>query len=346
MRKLMLLLCFIPFMLCGCGGNEIEGRNFVSVMGFDVDENGEYNVSVGFVTPGGENMYTAESKNIDSSSAYVTDKLKSSGKRQMYFGHLKSVIINTNILKNEDRLNEILLSASSNNDISMETIILSSDYKASDIVGVIKEAGDGLYIWDFYRNNRNGIFATYKLTLGDAIKMCDNYGSVVIPSISYDDEGINIEGGVMCSQYRYVGKLNQSAMRGFCLISELAKGSVETISYNGVNIPFLISKNTVNKNFYEENGVLCADLNISIKAKSQMHSGTNLSDMQSIVFAIEEEIYNEASAALAAMHGADCDATGLCYSLMKDNYGLYSKYKADDMFKNMRINVNVDVETV
>lgn len=109
--------------------------------------------------PDGKDMYSVAKADVVSPTAAVTDKVLSSSKRQMYFGHLKAVVIGRSAAENGS-LNEILLDLSSNGDISMDTVVLCAKNSASGIISTVSNSGDGLYIWDFYKNNKERLYST------------------------------------------------------------------------------------------------------------------------------------------------------------------------------------------
>ncbi|MCJ7855169.1 hypothetical protein MUJ63_02505 [Lachnospiraceae bacterium NSJ-143] len=343
MRKIIALVFVFAFVLSGCGGNEIEGRNFVSVMGIDDAEGENYNVTLGFITPDGEDMYTAQAKSIETPTAAVTDKLISSGKRQMYFGHLKAIVVGKDALYRPEPLNEILSMSSSDSDISMDTIILASERKASDIVSSVSGSGDGLYVWDFYKNNKNRLYSSQKLTLAEAVKQNDTQNGIVIPMIDADDENIDIQGGIICTGGLYSGKLDTGEMQGFIYLCEDGKGKTEVISVNSKNIPFEIKRNVNEIKFFENGGKLSADIDISVKAHSLNEYDFDIDSENDIAGLLEGQIERKAESAADKLQSFNCDALGLGYSLMREDSGLYDKYSQADMFKNMDLNINVSV---
>lgn len=88
---------------------EIEERNFVSTIGFDKSPLGGYLITLGYIVPNEENMYNTETKTINANLSIVNDKIISSDKKQMYFGHLKSIILGKSIVEDKKSLEEILL---------------------------------------------------------------------------------------------------------------------------------------------------------------------------------------------------------------------------------------------
>lgn len=341
MNRILILAVTAAALLTGCSSTEIEGRNFVSVIGYDKSDYDGYDVSVGFIVPDGENMYTAQSKKISSTAADITDKVKSSDKRQLYFGHLKAIIINEDILENPNSLEDILFAASKDSDISMDTIILYCDQKAEEITQAVCDSGDGLYIWDFYKNNKNLLYSTYKLTLAEAIKMLDTQEGIVIPKIAYEDKDIVIEGGIAYSPSYSKSRLDNDEMQGLLYIMELGKKRNEIISFNNEDIVFDIKRNTCDMRFYEEDNMLCADINITVKAQSRENKEYETEEVKNI---LSGQINRKAEKAVLKLMDCNCDAFGISSKLMRRDERLYAKYSGEDMLEKMRININTVLE--
>ena len=338
MKRLIVLVLILPFFVTGCGGNEIEGRNFVSTVGYDTETNSGYKISLCFIEPDGKDMYSADKAEVVSPTAAVTDKVLSSGKRQMYFGHLKAVVIGSSAAENGS-LNEILLDLSSNNDISMDTVVLCSANSASGIISTVSNSGDGLYIWDFYKNNKDKLYSTQKLTLAEAVKKLDTQNGIVIPAIDADDENLSISGGVIFSDNIKTGVFDNNQIQGFIYVLGEGKGRNETISINSEEVPFNIEKNTSSVKFYEQDGVLKADYDISFKVKRL--DGFNYPEEASEILA--QQIKEKCLSAVEKLQHLNSDSLGIAQRLKRQDNALYNKFYNEEMFKNMVINLEINV---
>ena len=338
MKRLIALITVLSLLITGCGGNEIEGRNFVSAAGYDTETNGEYKISLCFIEPDGKDMYSADKTEVISSTASVTDKVLSSGKRQMYFGHLKAVLIGQSAAEN-GRLKEILFDLSSNNDISMDTVVLCAKNSASAIISTVSNSGDGLYIWDFYKNNKDRMYSTQKLTLAEAVKKLDTQNGLVIPAINADDENIEITGGIIFSDGKRKGEFDSNQMQGFIYVSGEGKGRNETININSESVPFNIEKNVSKVEFAEENGVLKAAYDISFKVKRA--DGFDYPQGASEVLA--GQIKEKCLSAVEKLQYLNSDALGILYELKRKDNALYNKFYSENMFKDMVVNLNIEV---
>ena len=338
MKKLIILIFILSLLITGCGGNEIEGRNFVSVVGYDMEENNDYKISLCFIEPDGKDMYSADKTTIVSPTAAVTDKILSSKRRQMYFGHLKAVVIGESAAQ-KGNLKEILWDLSSNNDISMDTVVLCSLNSASGIISTVSNSGDGLYIWDFYKNNKDRLYSTQKLTLAEAVKKLDTQNGIVIPSVNAKDESIEINGGVIFADDIKKGEFDSGQMQGFIYTLGEGKGKNETITINSDTIPFNIEKNVSNVEFSEEDGILKAVYDISFKVKRA--DGFDYPEGASEILA--GQIKEKCLSAVEKLQYLNCDALGISQKLEIKNDELYKKFNNENMLKDINIEINITV---
>ena len=337
MKKFVFIILFLLLIFTGCSSAEIEERNFVSTVGFDKSPSGGYLITLGYIVPNEENMYNTEVKSINSNLSTVNDKIISSDKKQMYFGHLKSIILGKSIVEDKKSLEEILLFSSADNDISMDTIILACDDSAEETTKSVCSVNNGMYAWDFYKNNESSIYSSFKLTLAEAIKQIDNNGSLVIPKIYSDENGTKIEGGIIYGND--IAVMNNDEMQGYMYIAEKGKGKTETVELDREINTFSVEKNKTDIKFYNSNGVLCADINLKIKTKP-VKKYLNNTELEKI---LADQIKIKAESAVKKSKENNCDALGLEYMLMRRENGLYKEFEGEEIFKNMQVRVNVEV---
>lgn len=337
MKKIIFILFFLLLIFTGCSSVEIEERNFVSTIGFDKSPLGGYLITLGYIVPNEENMYNTETKTINANLSTVNDKIISSDKKQMYFGHLKSIILGKSIVEDKKSLEEILLFSSADNDISMDTIILACDGSAEETSKSVCSVNNGMYIWDFYKNNKNGIYSSFKLTLAETIKQLDNNGSLIIPKIFSDENGTKTEGGIIIGNNFDI--MNNDEMQGYMYITENGKGKTETIASGGEINTFSVEKNKTNIKFYKSYDILCVNINLKIKTKPVK----KYTDNKKLEKLLAEQIKIKAESAVKKLKQSNSDALGLEYMLMMRKNGLYKKFEGENNFKNMQIKVNVEI---
>lgn len=337
MKKFIFIILFLLLIFTGCSSAEIEERNFVSTVGFDKSPSGGYLITLGYIVPNEENMYNTEVKSINSNLSTVNDKIISSDKKQMYFGHLKSIVLGKSIVEDKKSLEEILLFSSADNYISMDTIILACDGSAEETTKSVCSVNDGMYVWDFYKNNESSIYSSFKLTLAEAIKQIDNTGSLVVPRIYSDENRTKTEGGIIYGNDFAI--MNNDEMQGYMYIAEKGKGKTETVELDGEVNTFSAEKNKTDIKFYKNDGNLCADINLKINTKP-VKKYINNTELEKI---LAEQIKIKAESAVEKLKENNCDALGLEYMLMRRENGLYKEFEGKDIFKNMHVKINVEI---
>ena len=254
------------FLLTGCGGGvEISDRDFVVMAGIDKAENGSYSACVGSAVLSGDGdigsvtVKSAEGQSLPKAleMSDLTDALSP------YYGHMKTVLLGEELLKDKELLKSTAEVLTKNNDINMKTIVLGCRGKAEDCIKAAseKENDYGLYIWDFYKNGGKNSGVTYKMTINDmAMKKGEGY---ILPKAYGAGSDINISGGIVMDGYEYKGVLDSRLMRGCMLVSDKLKGAVLDSGRDSVKIK---SNKTKFEFTAKDNSVLCG---ISIYIKVQ-----------------------------------------------------------------------------
>jgi len=208
MRKFFWII--LVLLLSGCRATQMEGRSFVSTVG--IEKYDDYNISLGYIEPEGDNIYSAKELKVESETPYFTDEIMSLSKKQLYTGHIKTLILDKSVFKDKEYIREVLYAFADNNLISMDVSLMVSDDE--DIVEKLCNSSDGLYIRDFYRNNGNNMPMSFRLSIADALKIMDTSDCVVVPFIEGVDERIVIKNAVVISDNGFK-KLSESEFNGY-----------------------------------------------------------------------------------------------------------------------------------
>ncbi|NLZ81492.1 MAG: GerAB/ArcD/ProY family transporter [Clostridiales bacterium] len=180
-----LLLPFILFfsvsILNGCSDmTEIEDRDFIQAVGIDYIEG---RLTLYYVLPDllaltGQSSNDTEKLIVDISGEnyYEIEELyRLESSKKMDFSHLKAVIINKDIVRNPEVLDEFLQYIKEKSEISRNTLVFLSTQRISEVFSLNGELSGGIgnYLEQLYQVNllKKG---KEKITISELIKSMDN----------------------------------------------------------------------------------------------------------------------------------------------------------------------------
>ncbi|MEA5084006.1 MAG: Ger(x)C family spore germination protein [Lachnospiraceae bacterium] len=345
-KKIIILSVFCMVLLCGCyDSKEIDERNFVISVGIDKGDNGKIEVALGIAKPDtkSESSVAEEIKTIEGNTFAQALKLTSSTDSQsMYFGHTKNVVFGNEILKDSNAMEEILDTMVRNNDFSLKIIMLSSKGNAKDCIELVEKSdnGEGLYIWDFYKNNANETEATTRLELKDMEESFRLGNSVVIPIISVEADKIVIGGGAVADKNGLVGYLDDDEMEGYLWVAENCTGHMVQANSADELIPIAISKSDCKVDFKDDGKLIC---NIKIDVRGNVEGHSKNYNAENVRKALESVIKQQISTTInKAQVEYKTDIFGMTEKISKKNEELYNKYGEEDCFNAMEFNVEVN----
>ncbi len=202
MRKISILLAglLVLLLLTGCYDRvELENRQLVLAMGID-REGEDYKLTVLMPSLNADsNKQKEDAKELTKSGtgrtlAEAIDHIEAYTSRSLYLGQVKLCILSKEVLSS---LNTLTQELEDNKDLSRKIIILETDNKASELLGV-KQEGEpsiGLYVPSFYKNNE--VTTSFQLDLEGLLGQL--YASAfvntdrvaVIPKISFTKKAAN-----------------------------------------------------------------------------------------------------------------------------------------------------------
>lgn len=388
MKKINIIICLlICIFLTGCFDKvELEERAFVLAMSIDkynekidtdLEKTGEekrYVVSMAMPEVS-ESEKTGEKSNEDnpmenennsikinngvkkgegSSISSTMDLIDTYLSQNLYYGHTKAIILGKEVLENEQMLKEILDTLERNREISRKIIVLVSKTTGKDILEIIPkdEKMIGIYINDFYKNNKKNASYTFRMDLEDVIKnLLSSNGDTAIPTVEIKGDDIRLTGLAILNNYKIVGFLNDRETKG--LLWVLDKNSLGTISTNFEEtfVSLDLFKKGLEINFEEiDNKILC---NINIKLKGNI-SGYILNNQifekpkkfEELEKSYENYLKNEIKYSIESLKNLNSDVLSLKERIRKNNYNLYKKFNINEenIYENLIFNINCKVD--
>lgn len=345
-KKIIILVTLCTVLLGGCyDSKEIDERNFVISVGIDKGDNEKIEVALGIAKPDtkSESSVSEEIKTIEGDTfAQAVKLISSTDSQSMYFGHTKNIVFGSEILKDADAMEEILDTMVRNNDFGLKMIMLSSKGNAKDCIELVEKSdnGEGLYIWDFYKNNANETESTTRLELKDMEESFRLGNSIVIPIISVEGNKIVIGGGAVAGKDGLVGYLDESEMEGYLWVTEDCSGHMVQANSGNQLIPISIAKSDCKMNF-SDNGKLICNMKIEVRGNVEEHNKNyNTEDIEK---ALEDVIKQQIITTInKAQLEYKTDIFGVTEKVSKKNEDLFNKYGKKECFNTMEFNIEVD----
>ncbi|WP_250277776.1 Ger(x)C family spore germination protein [[Clostridium] colinum] len=257
--------------------------------------------------------------------------------KNLYYGHTKVVVLGKGILEDDVLLKEVIDSLERNNEISRKIIVLGTQGNAKEILQTIPkdEKMLGIYINDFYKNNKKNSFFTYRVDLEDIIQQLLSTGDTVIPNIQVIDKDVRLSGLIALKDSRYIGYLEDATTKGILwLIDKNSLGEI-SIPFEKAYVSTSIFKKKVEKKFYEENNKITCQFLVNLEGNiSEYYLGKNIMIDTEKYKMIEDEISiyvkKEIENAINNIKSLNIDIIGLKELIRKNEYNLYDKYNLEN----------------
>lgn len=293
-KNIILLTIMVAFLLTGCNdGQEIDERNFVLSVGIDKGMDEVFEVSMGIANPatGVEDNVEEEMKTGEGSTLVKAMKENESNySRNMYYGHTKTVIISDELLRDKDLTAEIVDTIMRNNEFSLKTLVLCSEGSAIKCIEAVQteDRGDGLYIWDYYKNNAANVENTIRLTLKDLEVAVKTKDTLVIPMIKVEEDKPVIGGGSVFDGEKMIGTLSSEEMMYYALTNENCEGYLLQTEVYGEDIPIFLKKSSCDKKTSD------GEIKYKVKVKGNIEGQGNIDlDNNEEIVKVEEALKAE-----------------------------------------------------
>lgn len=330
--KRVLLFLIIPLMLTGCyDKTEIDERNFCVALGIDKNNN---NYEMTFVNA----KFNEKEENniITTKGKTLLENIKETNlfsKRKVYLGHTKTIVLGYELLNDQKMYGRILDELEKNQDINRKCIVVAVKKDAREAVTKLNEKDNSLFIWEYYKGNKNNFINTFKKDIESTMlnhksKSCD-----LIPIVSFEDKNIIISDFVLRKQNgSSVIISDKEILKGLLrLQKDIKEETILVETSKGVK-DVEIDKEKIDFNIQNKNGKISCDVEIKINFQKGI-------DSDEIVKATaKEKIKRETERAIEFLKEENCDTFNFIGELKKSgNYSEEEKSK----IKNVNFNVMI-----
>ncbi|MCD7777125.1 MAG: hypothetical protein LUH47_01285 [Clostridiales bacterium] len=345
--SIIIVSVFAAFLLSGCYDNfDLEDRSLCTAMAVDYAEDEGYTVIISVpVLEDEEEIGRSLKEETAGTLAEAIELIDGKQTKQLYFGHMQTVITGMGLLRSEKALKELTAYLSDNVQID-KNILLVGAYEIREIMNSEPKEDKltGFFISGYYDSRKNEKTFVNKETLLAYLKDNSEDKTAVIPVLSIENDEPAFSSAAVLKNNSLAAILNRREAQGFMWLT--GKGSNGTLICDNPAITADIIERETDCSFYEEDGVL--KLDITINAVGNMWNYTDdeiAANGSEYLEAFKKEIYSQTEAALLSLEKTDCDALSLNSLLKQENKELYKKYGSAAEAKT-KVTVNLSLNFV
>ena len=212
---LLLVLCF----LCGCGTDEVENNAFPMAVGIELNDENDFQIYMAY-----PNLQSQDAKdNALTSDVFWSgsaedlfagaDEMSENSNKNVDFNHLKVLVLDAGILKDEQAKEELISFFMENKDAAWNTYVMLSNGKLKDLFSDELEIGSslGIYLEDMieeWTNIRSGA----RVTVGDFMSQYFNGNETdLVPVVSVEKKLPTVQSFALVKRLNCVLALTQEA---------------------------------------------------------------------------------------------------------------------------------------
>ncbi|MFA6940513.1 MAG: Ger(x)C family spore germination protein [Clostridiaceae bacterium] len=379
MKKIILVLLIIPFILTACWDKvEIDRKIFISTIGIDAGEDIEkakemkklkgnepfqvnsikkYNITYAFPNIsklGPQNTQGAELQYINTDaysmeSGIVNSLSKTS--RTSYFGHTKLLLLSNEILKDKENFQEIIDYLERQHIMNRMMYVIVCTGKAQDYIKFVPgmEQNVEAYITGLMENSKQNA-TILPVTLNELIILLRQNGNAILPNINIDKvkNEIYLTGVDFIKDYELVGSMNPIEVTDLELMRGEQQAGFKTVYMNGFPVDLQIYGTKRKIKVQEKDNKIIVDIKLGIEGEvKDFYIGGKAID-DALIKKAEEDFNKSLSAEFEnvikiSQSEFNVDAFKIRDHIEKFNPKIYEKVKNnwDEAFTNMTVNVSV-----
>ncbi|SES94561.1 germination protein, Ger(x)C family [Natronincola peptidivorans] len=221
-------------------GNSPEEEAAVPTMAHIPEDNPRNRFSFTYVIPNveflvGESenpniLYNTVGENLYSASRILTTRIN----KQVFFGHMKVLVIGETVARDPDMLREVLDAIERDQFISRRISVAIAPDTARGVLEVepLINPMTGQFMADLFRNKDRSPRSGGGI-MGDVFEELHRWGNTVIPRVIPGEEDIKVAGSAVIKNYRLIGWLGEVETRALEIIRGTARPGGLTVKHQG-----------------------------------------------------------------------------------------------------------------
>jgi len=377
MKKKLILLCILPFLLTGCWNyRELNERAITTAMAVDkVDEGYKVSILIANSKSSQVSSKEGESQTIvySETGKSITEAIKRinlKSPKQVYIGHLNVIVVSEDIAK--ENMNNVLdYFLREPESVKRFFLIIAKDVDASDVIEILSplESFPAQNIYSNIKMSSESQALSPSITYSKFVENVLKIGiNPTLPTItivgdiedgkkeeslqqSTPDATIKLDKLAIFKKQNLLGYATEDESRGINIINNKVKNTTTTFKYNDKYISIVLEEIKVTRNIEFINNEPVINIKYkSVGALREISNSINLSDPE-IIIKLEQETEKAISLLMnkginAAQNVYKSDIFGFGNMIYKKNPDYYLNIEDwdNDYFPNLKINVDVNIE--
>lgn len=377
MKKKLILLCIIPFLLTGCWNyKELNERAITTAMAVDKDDEG-YKVSILIANSKSSQVSSKEGESqtivYSETGKSITEAIKKinlKSPKQVYIGHLNVIVVSEEIAK-ENMSNVLDYFLREPESVKRFFLIIAKDSDASDVIEILSplESFPAQNIYSNIKMSSESQALSPSITYSKFVENVLKIGiNPTLPTITIEgdiedgkkeeslqqstpDATIKLDKLAIFKNENLLGYATEDESRGINIINNKVKNTTTTFKYGENYISIVLEEIKITKSieFINDKPIV----NISYKSVGALREISNKIDLSEpeVIKKIEHETESAINLLMqkginAAQNIYKSDIFGFGNMIYKKNpdYFLNIQDWDNDYFPNLKINIDVDIE--
>ncbi len=363
-NKVIAFILIISFLLTGCWDKiEIEDRAHISSVGIDkykgpiIDEKpaNPYVFTFSFPEHKKDDAKDIVVSTVGETLYSVSRIMADRSNRQIFLGHLRTIIIGSDIAKDPKVFRQILDGIENSEFISRRVVLAITEDSAQEVINVVPAMENrlGEFISGLFRRT-DRIPRTVGSSVGDILKDLHENGNTIIPKIMPGETDVKVAGAGIISDFQFKGWLGEMETAHLLVLKGQAKYlSGMSIEYRGHTIPVDLRpkkpKFTLVRDKNNIKILIEVEMEGDIKqtyfeAEEDMLNAKNVEEIENMVQRVTEE---RATIALNKIQKEfETDVLGIDRYLRQSHYKLWKEVEGDwrKIFPNIDIHISTDIK--
>lgn len=274
---------------------------------------------------------------------------------ELYFKHLRVVVLGKNLIEDEKAIREIMDGMNRDFIINKKVRLVVAEDKAKDLLLFVPEAKrqeviDGT-IFTMLRESKDTSRYTPK-TITDFISDTDISNVTIVPRAIPNEDDIKFFGGAVFKDYSFIGNIGEIDNRGILLMKGKVKKALIDAPFEDVSISYQITASKLKREIIKD-GNLKIKLKIETEGTLEEYiqkekvEANNLKKLEEMEKAIEKAIKDEVNNILEILQKKyKADAIGIGEHISKFHPKLWKEVSKDwdQIFSEADIEIEVDAK--
>jgi len=375
-KKILLILICILVLLTGCWDKvEINERAHISAIGIDryapssgahkadnqdspsghEDKRNQFKFIFAFPKHSLEETDDIIVATIGDTLYGVSKILADRTNREMFLGHLRTVILGKSVTEDEHLFRQILDGIETNELLSRRVILAMTEDDVADIINITPsmEPRIGQFISEIF-NRKDRTPRAPEGSIGDILKDLYESKNAVIPKITAGKNDVKVAGAGVISNYKFKGWLNEVQTAHLMMIKGEAKsaGGI-SIVYKDTIVPIDLKVQKSKMKLVDDNKRIKILINIDAEGDiKQTYFGSNYDLLEAKTIREIEDVFNKymsdrlKETVRVIQEDFRADILGVDRFLRQRHYKLWKEVEQEwpEIFPNIEIDVKINID--